>query len=404
MTSKTALSAFCASNGVLEFAARRIAVPTQRTFSSTAQRNKNMVYFQKSSSKELDDLLHEIRHKIILPAYLPFDQRKKIYVKKYVKKLQSDPITIEIDGEVFKFRHQNPFTDVPETKRSLFRALQLFSTREDFANLRPLIEGLVYTNRKLYSDALSRIVRMIGAKGHVYDVIELARGVKRTRFKLDSSEKVNEVLHHVQLKAVESDWDPAATEKALRWAEIVLELIQEEDHQHVLPEGEFPPPGQLPLWRDPMVLLAPLHLAATLVQKQGAEADPALVDKVMSYANTIVLLWEEGKRLRQTQPEVLFELERELYYLTEPNKFTKLVAPLLYGLEAAIKVVQDRDPALAAQLQTRHDTLEAEVAPTRAVSQGKIGDAVWRWVFEGEKMIARESVPGDGEALGEESK
>ncbi|KAI1212927.1 uncharacterized protein F4807DRAFT_305027 [Annulohypoxylon truncatum] len=400
MSRQLALSAFRVGNGVLGYTTRRIAASTRRTFSSTAQRKKEMIYFSKASSQELDDVLTEIRRKIVLPAYLPQPQRAKIYAKKYEKKLQSDPVTIEVDREVFKFRYVDPYSGVPSTKRILFRALDLFSEPADFDNLRPLIEGLAAANRKLSVETLAKLVRVVGTKGHIYKIVELARSVKRTGFKLDESETVNEVLHFIQMKAVFSDWDPAATEKALRWAEIVVDLLEEEDHQPTLKKKDGPPPpGWLPLPRDPMVLLSPLHLAAALALKQGAEAEADVVDKVVKYATKIVLLWEEDKALRQTQPAALFKRGGPFLYISESrnNKFVKLAAPWLYGLNAAVKVLQDQGPQhseLAAQLQKRRDNLDAEIQEARKTASGEIGEVTWRQVFEGENVRQGEQEDG----------
>ncbi|OTA61894.1 hypothetical protein K449DRAFT_434218 [Hypoxylon sp. EC38] len=383
MSRKLALSAFCAGNGALE-CATRIAISSQRPFSSSARRNANMAHFTPTSSPELDELLTTIRHKIILPAYLPTEQRKKIFSPKYEKKLQSDPIIIEIDGEVLKFRHVNPFHDMPQTRRSVVNAISQFSTPADFVNLRPLLEGIAYARRKFDHSFYCKVLRVVGEKGHIYDIIECARGVARTGFKLDTSEKVNEILHFVQMKAIESGWDEAATAKALRWAEMVLELMEKEEHQPRRTKDEHMVEGELPLHRDPMVLLAPLHLTAALVAKKGPEADADLVDKLNKYAKDIVRLWPEDKKLLEVQPGELYGDYDKMGYLLEPNKFVALATPLLYGLETAIKFVS---PELSTQLQSRRDILAKEVQEARAAigqDAGRRGEAVWRKVYDNE--------------------
>ncbi|KAI1414699.1 hypothetical protein F5Y13DRAFT_13810 [Hypoxylon sp. FL1857] len=383
MSRRSALSAFCASNGALECAARRIAGSSQRTFSSSSRRDAGMSHFTQTSSPELDELLSTIRHKIILPSYLPTEQRKKIFSSKYEKTLQSDPIIIEIDGEVFKFRHLNPSKDMPQTRRSVVTAISQFSTPADFANLRPLLEGIAYANRKFKSSFYCKVLRVVGEKGHIYDIIECARGVARTGFKLDSSEKANEILHFVQMKAVESGWDEAVTVKALRWAEMVLELMQQEEHQPKRRKDEHMLEGELPLYRDPMVLLAPLHLVAALVAKRGPEADPELVEKLNKYARDIVRLWPEGKKLTEVQPSALYEEYDKMGYLLPPSKFVALTTPLLYGLETAIQVVS---PELASQLQSRRDILDKEVGGARAAAAQKAAARMAAAQMDGAQM------------------
>lgn len=104
-----------------------------------------ITHFTPTSSPALDELLNDIRTKIILPSFLPMAQRKRIYSPRWEKKLQADPIIVEIDGEVIKFRYQNPLTDIPNTRKSLVSAIALFETDADFANLRPLLEGITHT-------------------------------------------------------------------------------------------------------------------------------------------------------------------------------------------------------------------------------------------------------------------
>ncbi|KAF3064591.1 hypothetical protein GL218_01694 [Daldinia childiae] len=383
MSRHSTLSTLCASNAAWESTTRRITGSTRRTFSSSSQRNAGIAHFTQTSSSELDELLSTIRHKIILPAYLPTDQRKKIFSPKYEKKLQSDPIIIEIDGEVLKFRYQNPFKDIPQTRRSVLNAIALFDTPDDFANLRPLVEGVAYAHRHFDQGFYCKLVRVLGAKGRVFEVIELARGVARTGFRLDSSEKVNEVMHFVVMKAVNASENPVGeTAQALRWAEVVLELLQLEAHQPKRLKTDPVVEGELPLHRDPMVLLAPLHLAAALVSKQGDEVSEAVVDKLVKHARDVVRLWPEGKKLSEVQPQALYEEYDKMGYLKEPNKFLVITAPLLRGLDIAVEVLESGNAELAAQLRSRRDVLAAEVQEARAGAGEKRGEAVYRKLYD----------------------
>ncbi|KAI8952879.1 hypothetical protein F4801DRAFT_191235 [Xylaria longipes] len=360
MSRKSVLGAVCAANGAFEATARRIAGQQHRSFTSTPQRSADITQFTPTSSPALDSLLNDIRTKIILPYYLPMSQRKKIYSPKWEKKLQADPIIIEIDGEVLKFRYQNILTDIPSARKSLVDAVRQFETPADFANLKPLLEGIAHTGRKLKPSVYAHVARIVGEKGHVYDIIDCARSTRRTGYKFDTSEKVNEVLHCLQMKARDADWDEAQTRQALRWAEMVVEMLHEEAHQPRRPKNKPLLPGELPLNRDPMVLAAPLHLAAVLAAQH--EAGEEVLDKVHKLARDIVALWPEGKKLKEVQPAELYADSDKMGYLTRPNKFIVFATPLLHGLDTAIKVVE---PELAGQLRTRRDTLAIEIQVAR---------------------------------------
>ncbi|RYO89696.1 hypothetical protein DL766_007203 [Monosporascus sp. MC13-8B] len=384
MSRKSVLGALCAGHGTLETATRRMAGRGSRTFTSTASRHAHITYFTPTSSKDLDELLNTVRHKIILPSYLPQAQRKKIYSPKYEKALQSDPVIIEIDGEVLKFRHMNPLAgDIPETRRSVMDAVSRFRTADDFVNLQPLLEGLYYTGRKFDPGFYAKIVRIAGQRGRVYDALACARMARRTGLRLDSSEKANEVLHFVQFKAVDAGFAPEDTARALRWAELVVDMLADEQHQPRRRKDELPIEGELPLDRDPQVLLARLHLAAALARgrrAEGGDEAEAVVEKVNKYAADVVGVWPEGKRLKDLQPAALYEDEDKMGYLLEPNKFVVLAAPLLYGIETAIDVVE---PELADQLRSRRDALEAEVQEARAAYGMKPGrgEAVYQKLY-----------------------
>ncbi|KAF2965196.1 hypothetical protein GQX73_g8375 [Xylaria multiplex] len=360
MSRRLVLGAICASNGAFEAAARRTTALQHRSFTSTPQRNANITHFTPTSSPALDNILNEIRTTIILPSYLPMAQRKKIYSAKWEKKLQADPIIIEIDGEVLKFRYLNVFTDMRSTRRSLMIAISHFETDADFANLKPLLEGLHYAGRKIIQSTYAKVARLVGNKGHIYSIIDCARSVRRTGWKFDNSEVVNEVLHSVQMKAYDADWDQAATMQALRWAEMVVEMLYDEAHQPKRYKDNPPVPGEIPLARDPMVLAAPLHLAAVLVAQH--EAGEEVLDKLHKLTGDVVASWPEGKRLRELQPAELYADFDQMGYLLSRNKFITLATPLLHGLETAVKVVK---PELASQLQSRCHTLAAEIKEAR---------------------------------------
>ncbi|KAK7918256.1 hypothetical protein PG985_010130 [Apiospora marii] len=376
MSRRPIIGAVSASNCAFEAATRRIATNQIRSFSSTPPRNAQQVaHFTPTSSTELDELLSTIRTKIILPSYLSLTQRKQLMSKRYEKKLAADPVIIDIDGEILKFRYLNPLGGgLPNTQKSVMQAVTSFETEDDFVNLRPLLEGIHNTHQKLDANFWTKITRVIGSKGHIYEMIEAARRAKWTGYRLDSSERLNEMLLYVQLKAVESEWRKSETEQALRWSEMIIELLQTEVHK---PKSSRAPGSNraalsYSLEHDPQVLIAPLHLASALVVKTGVETESVL-EKVNKYARDVVRLWPEGKQLKQLHKPEAYQARNEMAYLTCPNKFVTMATPLLHGLESAVQVVKDAE--LLRQLQSRRDILSAEVESARKTAQaeGKAG-------------------------------
>lgn len=311
---------------------------------------------------------------------------------RWAKQLNLDPIVMEVDGEVFKFRHVDPFAgDIPNTRRSVVEALERFETDADFQNLRPLLEGVQRAGRRLGGrvDFDAKLIRTLGAKGRAYELVECARGARRTGLRLDTSEKANELLHAVQLRAADAAWSRAATAQALRWAELVVELL--EDEAHARPAAAT---GDIPLTRDPQVLMAPLHLAAALATKSGYEPEEDLIRKVDDLAAAVVRVWPAATPLRRLHPVHAYIEQGQMAYLLEANKFVALAAPLLHGLELAAGVVTD--PKLAAELRARHETLDGEVQTARrdAAAQNKKdgrGEAVYNRFFGEGAAAAAES-------------
>lgn len=316
--------------------------------------------------------------KIILPSYLSLTQRKQLMSKRYEKKLAADPVIIDIDGEILKFRYLAPLSGgIPNTEKSVMQAVTAFETEDDFVNLRPLVEGIHNTNRKLDADFWNKMTRVVGFKGRIYEMIELARRAKWTGYRLDDSERVNELLLYVQLKAAEGGWSKGETEKALRWSEMVIELLQTDAH---MPKSSQ---ASSRLEYDPQVLLAPLNLASSLVAKAGVDTENVM-EKVTKYARDVVRLWPEGKQLKELHQPEAYQSRNNMAYLAVPNKFVALAAPLLHGLESAVQVV--KDPELLRQLQARRDVLSAEVQSARksAKANGKAdrGEHVYSKFFE----------------------
>ncbi|KXJ94455.1 hypothetical protein Micbo1qcDRAFT_231941 [Microdochium bolleyi] len=370
MSRRTFLAA-ATPNGALESFTRRIAATAQfRTFATTSRRDvKHITKFTPTSSPELDQLLETMRQKIILPSFLPAEQRSKLYNPKWEQRLRSDPITIEIDGEILKFYHQDLLGgDIPETRRLLKDIILKFRTAEDFANLQPLLEGLHQAGRKLKPRQQSQLARIVCERGQYQALLECARAVKRTGFKLETHEVVLKLLTTIQMKAVHAGWSPAATKQALRHAEMVLEMLESEDHAPRKRQvGTEWVPGTR-LQTTPMMILAPLHLAAALGD----------VEKTTKYARDLLHVWPADKKLITAQLDMLADKE---FHDVSPSHQLFVLAPLASGLERAVGVVEDA--GLREQLQARARNLREDVEERKSrCKETHLGYEAYKSVFE----------------------
>ncbi|KAL1880676.1 hypothetical protein Daus18300_001288 [Diaporthe australafricana] len=361
MSNNSIRPAFRAGRAALE-ASVRTAPPSQqsRCFSaSTTRQAGNVITFSKTSNAELDGLLHEMQQKIILPSVLPLVQRKKIFRERYKEKLDLEPIEIEIDGQRIKFRYLDfRKGEVPNTRKIFFQALNSMKTKEDWQKLPKLLEALQHNARRKFEVSdWPKIVRKAGFSGNLGPIIEAVKKPERTGFKLDMSEKVQEIMTFIVWEAAEAGWTISSLQTALKSAERILEILQEEGHEVHKRDKEHAEliKNRFSLRRDPQILATPLFLAAMLAVKHG-KAEHS--DKMHRYAQVIVSLWPGNKGLLELHPHEAYVDVEGTAYLMEKNKFVLAASPILKGFDLALEGLS---PDLASQIKLRRDPLAAEV-------------------------------------------
>lgn len=291
-------------------------------------------------------MLDNFRQKAILPTYLSPEQRKKMYKAKLKNILEHDPITMEIDGVVHKFRHVNKTTDLPSTNKTLKKALELMKTPADFQNVPAFLEGCLRARRDIPRELRNKIIRQAAMHNSQHVIIECAKAVDRTGFKLNSSENINELLVSLQLPAIESGWAEGKTKAALKQVRLIINMLEDERH--------FPgrqTKCQFPFYRDPQVLASGLHMAAARAvhHLDGKDAD----GKVTRFAEELVALWPEDAGLLDLQPAEFYQNADKTKYLLDRNHFLWYASPVLNGLNLAAQVVSGSNAGLAQQLQRR---------------------------------------------------
>jgi len=211
---------------------KSLAPLQRRTFSTSPVRQKfgAVPAFTRTSNPELDALLTSMRNKIFLPAHLSRSQQDLIYLDKNQRELTVEPVYAYIKGERFRLQHIDPVKDVPAAQRSLLKAFELMKEPKDWNNLPSLLHGLANAKRKLHADNFQKITRKAGMAGRPDILLECARRVDDTRYKLANPELVAELMHQISAKAMNSEWKAKDTKQALAWAEMVSELLEDERH------------------------------------------------------------------------------------------------------------------------------------------------------------------------------
>ncbi|SPQ25971.1 59e5f51b-0ff1-4722-a9e3-1089cb751af6 [Thermothielavioides terrestris] len=332
-----------------------------------------VVTFNNVSSPELAELLDTLRQKVFLPTYLSKAQRQKIHDPKYERALKHDPITMEIDGEKLQFRYVDRMKEMPNTVATIRRVINAMKTRADFDNVFPLLEGCQRARRRLPPSTWPKLIRRAAEHDNLRVIMDCVKEVEETGFRLNTSEKVAELLSQFQRPAIESGFDLAKTTYALRQVNLVLNILEGDlkTEQHKPTRGA----GRFPFYRDPQMLAVRLHLAAALAVHHSEGKDPK--GRVASYAQELVALWPENAGLLDLQPDEAFRDRERMRYLLDRNNYLWYAAPILNGLTLAAQVV---DPALAMQLQNRADAVESEVRV--ALDSLEVKDGRGKYIYD----------------------
>lgn len=95
----------------------------------------------------------------------------------------------------------------------------------------PFLEGLKVARRTLAPAMVQRLVRKANEKGRQGTVMEVLKNVERTGVVMREGELAREVMAGAVMRAQAAGWgDEGAVEKALRYAEGVLELCEDPRH------------------------------------------------------------------------------------------------------------------------------------------------------------------------------
>jgi len=309
-------------------------------------------------------------HKIILPARLPKKKRKIVFNEKYRQKLQVDPIVIEVDGYEHRFDTLDFHNGTIPASRPLMRqAVRLMSTREDWANLSRMLAGYRNAGRLIRTDDVKDIIANAGKSGNIYAILDALRNVKESDLRIRTLPRADLILYWIQMGAVKSGFAEEETTKAKKWAIMLRELMEDEDH---VKNPTWP--GRIPLHREPQVVGQVLHMAAArAVYHQDCKDEDG---KVAELAETLVHVWPAERGLREIHQsklspetkysEVLRFQDEDDGYLSQSTTCRISVGSfVLNGIELAKKVVA---PELAAQLEPIAELLKRDLDADKAAN------------------------------------
>ncbi|CAN8096421.1 unnamed protein product [Discula destructiva] len=374
----------------LEASVRTLPIQT-RCFSATAPSQLgNVITFRKTSNETLDSILRELHSKVILPSYLPIPLQNRIFRTRWKAKLEIEPIEIEVEGQQIKLRH---IPLAPNAKKELFKALDAMQTKQDWAQLPKLLEGLWYhARRNLVPGVWPRIVRKAGMTGNLGPIFEACQRPERTGMRLSRPEVAQEFMSALVWEATEAGWSVGATRQAVDGAVKVVAFLQEEGHQLTGPaKAAAEKAGWHPLKRDPQMMAHPVLFAAAMVVMHGRRDEYMPVLK--KYAQLMLERWPEGKGLLELHPHVAYVDEASACYLMEKGKFLIVASPILKGFELAMEAFGS-DP-MAEEIKSRRDALAEEVQSALSAKEhkNKRGQQMYDRVFKEHPVYKERPAP-----------
>ncbi|RSM01509.1 hypothetical protein CDV31_011320 [Fusarium ambrosium] len=208
----------------------RVPAVSARQFSSSPAHGLSAI-FAKTENTQLNEALGTIQEKIILPAYLPRKQRELVFNPKMRSFIQQNPVVIELDGLEHKFTTIDRFTEIPNSKKALGEVLGLMETREDWDNIGTLLAGYKKAGIRLQSYHYDKIIRKAGQSKQTYAIIECAKQSGKTGLFLTKKNHLVLLLADINNKITSPSGEANESAQALKWIELVLDLIQRPEHQ-----------------------------------------------------------------------------------------------------------------------------------------------------------------------------
>lgn len=264
--------------------------------------------------------------------------------------------------------------DVPNQRKALREALGLMKEKKDWDNFPLLLEGLHSAGRATDEIVLEQFIRMASMAGRQDAVLESARRVSKTGFRINTREIAKMVVWWIQYRALASGFSQADTKKALSMAEQIAILMEDKAHAG----------GRVADTEDPRtspeVIGFLLELSALNAKHQGGRDEDGNVEK---YAKGLLASLRDKElegmmRSRKNDPARVQELAS--------NSLLQTVAPILFGVRTAVSIL-DQSSDTTRQLRELETKLSAQVANDAEVLK-EVPGSLGMWVYE--KIAAAE--------------
>ncbi|OJD33403.1 uncharacterized protein BKCO1_3100099 [Diplodia corticola] len=314
----------------------------------------------------------------MVPAHLNSEQQKLVYKDKHRARLSADapePVWSTVAGVDVTLEHIDRVRDIPPRAYVFSEALRLAETPEDWENVGRLVEGLADAGMPMKPQWAQKLVRVAGHKGAMHVVLRALQRAPRTGLRLQTRGVVSRVMWEVRAVAADSGWGEQETDRALRWAEQVVELMESAEHCGG-PDKRVPKLGDLRTL--PFVIATPLELAAAQVlrYKDGVDEDGV----VEAYAKGLCfnlknfgLQEANGQPGDPTTKEASKQPNRYTLFAEATEKLRRLV-PVWHALTLAQRVLKpkDRMPLNDVETYKQLEKLQKQIEATIKVMKAQL--------------------------------
>lgn len=299
--------------------------------------------FRETENKELNELLKNVQEKIILPAYLPEEQRKRVFDPKKRQQLQQNPIDIELDGLEHRFTYIDRFKDVPNSKKVMNKAIAYMQTKEDWDNLETLLAGFQKAGIKIQDYQWAKLIRIAGLRDNIYAIIDCAKQSRKTGLTLNNRVEVVQLLNGINLKIIRStpEQKKQETEQALKWADVVRDLMHQPQNSSNLLTSSFFVQG----------LMLFTEASAAQVKQQAGELDETAKKSLVDTVEKTAAVWSrhgdyfqksaDMVKLNWLHPSNKEKSKAERAGNVSPRDHIRVVSQILKGLNLAQELVSE---------------------------------------------------------------
>lgn len=209
-------------------------VPSRRTLSSTTtQRAKGgLPNFVPTSQPELDDILLSLRDKHLVPAALSRSERNLIFKPKNKQLLEDNPQVVTIGGEDIQLQWIDRTHDIISHRDLVPDAVNLMGKGEkrDWNNLPALLVGLHKAKLTPDDRMMGKIIRLATNSGRYGTILQCLHQAPNTGMTMQKEEVLAGVIYGLHHLAQHDGWSEASTSKAIRDANEVAMMLEDEDH------------------------------------------------------------------------------------------------------------------------------------------------------------------------------